>query len=97
MLVARYRVRWAKALEKLAHDADFDREIRLRAEWALLADTSGALIVSASDVMEALGLSPGPQVARALRLAQVLREFHPDDSAEQLLQRLSVQWAAVRQ
>ncbi|MFF2977421.1 hypothetical protein ACFVS5_28515 [Streptomyces albidoflavus] len=94
---ARYRVRWAKALEKLAHDADFDREIRLRAEWALLADTSGALIVSASDVMEALGLSPGPQVARALRLAQVLRDFHPDDSAEQLLQRLSVQWAAVRQ
>ncbi|MFD8214349.1 hypothetical protein ACFV2U_11565 [Streptomyces sp. NPDC059697] len=57
----RYRVRWAKALEKLAHDADFDREIRLRTEWALLADTSGALIVSASDVMEALGLSPGPR------------------------------------
>jgi len=93
----RYRLRWAKALEKLAYDADFDREIRLRVESALLADTSAALIVSASNVMEALDLSPGPQVARALRLAQVLQEFHPDDSAERLLQRLAVQWVAVGQ
>ncbi|MGW7103814.1 hypothetical protein [Streptomyces sp. NPDC054838] len=90
-----YRARWERAVSQLSHDADFTRAMRLMAEWALLADTGRSLAVGAADVMRALGLRPGVEVAQALRLAQLLHEIHPDDTTDELLRRLSWHWKGL--
>lgn len=89
------RHRWETAVSQLPHEADFAKAMRIQAERALLADTAGSLTISAADVMGLLSLSPGAEVAQALRLAQVLCEVHPDDSVDELLHRLAWQWKSL--
>lgn len=90
-----YRDRWENDIAQLPHGADFARAMRLMAEWALLAHTGNPLAVGATDVMRTLGLTPGVKVSQALRLAQLLHEMHPDDTADELLNRLSWHWKTM--
>lgn len=65
----RHIASWRSSLEVLDEGYDFEFEARRRIEHSLLTDHRGVLPITGTDVMQRLGLPPGPAVGRALERA----------------------------
>ncbi len=85
----RFFEKWMAALRLLADGYDFQREARRLIEYAILSEPAAGLPITGVDVIEALGIPPGPEVGRLLERAKRLYEESPV-SAEELLDRLRV-------
>jgi len=89
--VERFRQRhydkWVKELEQLAGNYEFVMEARRLIERDLLAANAAVIPVTGHDIMQLLGLSPGPKVGEILLLAKTLYVQSPC-SKEILLGRL---------
>lgn len=70
-----YYEKWSKEFELLRADYDFETEARKRVERVLLEDR--LLPITGRDVMQELGVEPGPRVAVILRRAKTLYEAMP--------------------
>jgi len=85
----RHCERWRKQLEKLEDGFDFDFEATRLIEKALLDDDSNVLPITGKDVIDAIGVEPGPIVATLLQ--EALRRFLAEPcSNEELLAHLGV-------
>lgn len=84
----RHYDKWTNDLRTLEAGYDFEVEARKRIEHALLTDTLSVLPISGHDIMERLGVPPGPRVGEILEEARLLYDSEPCD-AETLLKRLS--------
>ena len=83
----RHVARWRKSLEQLEKVFDFEREATRLIEKALLEDDGVVLPITGRDVMQALGVGPGPEIARLLEMAR--RHFEVERCGrEELLEHL---------
>lgn len=73
----RHIERWRRQLDLLEDGFEFDREATLLIEKTLLEDESSVLPVSARDIMDALGIEPGPKVGRLMEEARRFFQQHP--------------------
>jgi hypothetical protein len=80
-------VSWQTFMSSLPKDADVYSEITRRIESELLAHVQSRLPVSGKDLIEELGIAPGPALRRALEQARLLFEAGTRDRT-QLLERL---------
>jgi len=62
--------RWRKQLDMLQDGFSFDREATLLIEKTLLDDDTFVIPLSGNDIMDALGLEPGPIIGRLLEEAR---------------------------
>jgi hypothetical protein len=88
----RFYDKWAKELQSLQGNYEFEVEARKLIEHALLHETTGVLPITGYDIMEKFGISPGPQVGQILRQARSLYNVNPcsrDDLLEQLRQEIN--------
>jgi hypothetical protein len=74
--------RWRKQLELLEEGFDFEREATLLIEKALLDEGTCVLPVSGRDVIDALGLKPGPVVGLLLQEARRFFQSKPCSAPE---------------
>lgn len=89
--VVRFRKRfydqWMDRLSYLTGDYDFGTEARRLVEAALLMDAAAGMPITGTDIINELGIPPGPDVGAALALARRMFEAKPADRAT-LLDRL---------
>jgi hypothetical protein len=78
---------WNRRLRLLSEGADFHREARRLVENTLLAEADNYLPVTGEDIIESLGVTPGPEVGRVLRKARELYR-NASCSREELLRQL---------
>lgn len=83
----RHYEKWVKELEQLVGDYEFEKEARKRIERDLLVENAIVIPVTGHDIMQLVGLSPGPKVREILCLAKKLYMQKPC-SKEVLLGRL---------
>lgn len=89
--VVRFRKRfydqWMDRLSYLTGGYDFRNEARRLVETALLVDAAAGMPITGTDVINELGIAPGPEVGAALTLARQVFDAQPTDR-ETLLARL---------
>ena len=66
----RYVEKWRKRLELLEDDFDFEYEATRLIEKTLLDEEGGVLPITGVDVMQSVGIGPGPEVGRLLEVAR---------------------------
>jgi hypothetical protein len=78
---------WNRRLRLLPESSDAMREARRLVEQTLLVEAENFLPITGADVIETLGVAPGPEVGKFLRMA---RELYRKErcSSEVLLQQL---------
>ena len=79
---------WRAFMADLPEDADLVAEITRRIESELVAHVQSRLPVTGRDIMDALGMAPGPEVKRALDRARALFESGVRDRSA-LLEKLA--------
>jgi hypothetical protein len=83
----RYYDRWVKHLRALT-EYSFDIEARKLIEHALLREVTKLPPITGHDIIDLLGIPPGPKVGDALRQAYALYDADPSCSRDELLARL---------
>ncbi|MEV7413929.1 hypothetical protein [Streptomyces sp. NPDC089919] len=91
----RYRRRWDQSLALVPAAADVDEVTLRQMEQTLLAESGRVLPVTAGQVMERLRLTPGADVAAALRLGQVLYVLNPSQDRTALLDAIVLNWGRM--
>jgi hypothetical protein len=85
---ARFYDQWEQELSLLQPNYEFRTEARRLIERALLSVLTPVLPITGRDIMEAFGISPGPQVGQLLGQAQKIHAARPC-SREQLIAQLT--------
>jgi hypothetical protein len=88
----RFYDRWVEALDALDGEYDFDVEARRLVEHALLTELAAAMPITGKDVIESLGIAPGPAVGEELERALALFSAAPC-GRDELLERLRTEEA----
>lgn len=86
---------WKTFMDSVPEDADLLSEITRRIESELLAHVQSRLPLSGKDLIEVLGIEPGPAVKRALEQARLFYEAGTRDRTE-LLGRLREELANTK-
>lgn len=63
---------WNRRLQLLPESVDFRREARRLVENTLLAEAETYMPITGEDIIQVLGIKPGPEVGKALRMAREL-------------------------
>jgi hypothetical protein len=79
---------WNRRIRLLSEGTDKKREARQIVEQSLLVEAENYLPINGGDVIETMGVPPGPEVGKALRKARELYQKNPC-SREELLKQLS--------
>jgi hypothetical protein len=78
---------WNRRIRLLSEGADAKREARRLVEQTLLAEAENYLPITGADIIENIGVSPGPEIGKILRQARELYRKKPC-SREDLLKQL---------
>lgn len=89
-LRAHFYDQWCAELSLLSADYDFRREARKLVEHSLLHATTPLLPITGHDIIERLGIEPGPEVGQLLKRARTLYDQSPC-ATEELLERLQTE------